>query len=391
MLARVRSLAIVAGAAVLFAAGCFSASSQTAFYRVDQSAIAAGKPGSLIHNEKEDVSPYGGSKYRILYRSVGLQGEPIAVSGMVFVPPGDEPAGGWPIVAWAHPTSGLIPKCAPSVAGFGTDQVQGLEALLKQGFVVTATDYPGLGTPGPHPFLVGESEGRAVLDSVRAARELMGGTSPYAALWGHSQGGQAVLFAGKLAPSYAPELKLVGIGAAAPATILAQLLRDDLDTAGGKNLLAMTLYAWNEVFDAPIAQVVEPQAMPVVNALAQVCLETIEDLPARYLDGEELMKGFLSVDNITAIEPWKELMAANTIGALPEEIPVLLLQGDKDETVPESVTTAYFQESCKAGSTISMQVMPGVTHMTAAKAGAPRFIQWLGELAAGKAATSNCS
>lgn len=391
MLATVRTVAIIAGAGILLAATCFSASSQTAFYTADPAAIAAGDPGSLIHNEKEDVSPYGGSKYRILYRSVGLKGEPIAVSGMVFVPGGDEPAGGWPIVAWAHPTSGLVPKCAPSLAAGGTDQVQGLEDLLKQGYVVTATDYPGLGAGGPHPYLVGDSEGRAVLDSIRAARELMGGKSPYAAVWGHSQGGQAALYAGQLAPTYAPEIKLVGVAAAAPATLLAQLLDDDVDTAGGKNLLAMTLYSWNEVFDAPMAQVLDPEAVPIVNALAQVCLESIEDLPARYIDGQELMKGFLSVDNITDIEPWKDLMDANTIGALPKEMPVLLLQGDKDETVPPSVTKSYFEASCKAGSNISIQVMPGVTHLTAARDGAPYFIQWLDELAAGKTVASNCS
>ncbi|WP_423065067.1 alpha/beta fold hydrolase [Devosia sp. CN2-171] len=385
-----RSLAVLMASGLILAASCFGAASQTAFYTADPAAIANGKPGSLIRNEKIDVSPYGGSKYRVLYRSVGVKGEPIAVSGMIFVPGGDEPAGGWPIVAWAHPTSGLVPKCAPSVAGFGTDQVQGLEALMQEGYVVTATDYPGLGTPGPQPFLVGESEGRAVLDSIRAARELMGGTSAYAAVWGHSQGGQAVLFAGKLAPDYAPDVKLLGVGAAAPATILAQLLRDDLNTGGGKNLLAMTLYSWNEVFDAPITQVVEPKAMPVVDALAQVCLETIEDLPARYIDGEELMQGFLSVDDITALEPWKGLMDTNTIGPLHKGMPVLLLQGDKDQTVPESVTASYFAESCKAGSNVSMQVMPGVDHMTAAKEGAPHFIQWLGDLVAGTPAASNC-
>lgn len=386
----VRALAILAGTAAALAATNLEALAQTRFYTVDQSMIADGQPGSLIHNEKIDVSPYGGSKYRILYRSVGLKGEPIAVSGMVFVPGGDEPAGGWPIVAWAHPTSGIVPKCAPSLAGFGTDQVQGLEALMQQGYVVTATDYPGLGTPGPHPFLVGESEGRAVLDSIRAARELMGGASPHAALWGHSQGGQAVLFAGRLAPSYAPDINLIGVGAAAPATFLSQLLRDDIGTYGGKNLLAMTLHAWDEVFGAPIDQVVEPEALPVVNALAQVCLETIEDLPARYIDGQELMQGFLSVDNITSLEPWKKLMDENTIGPLQKTMPVLLVQGDQDQTVPESVTTSYFHQSCKAGTDISIRIMPGVSHMTAARDGAPHFIKWLDALASGQKVASNC-
>lgn len=92
--------------------------------------------------------------------------------------------------------------------------IMGLPELLKRGYAVVAPDYPGLGTPGPHPYLVGESEGHAVLDAVRAARN-----APEAhagqrfAVWGHSQGGHATLFAGLLAQSYAPELQLVGVAA----------------------------------------------------------------------------------------------------------------------------------------------------------------------------------
>ena len=54
----------------------------------------------------------------------------------------------------------------PDTAGL----IFGLNQMLAQGYVVTATDYPGLGTQGIHPFLIGVSEDRAVLDSVRAAR-----------------------------------------------------------------------------------------------------------------------------------------------------------------------------------------------------------------------------
>ena len=80
------------------------------------------------------------------------------------------------------------------------DTIPHLQALIALDYVVAATDYPGLGTPGPHPYLVGESEGRAVIDSVRAARDLekVGASTRYA-VWGHSQGGQAALFAGEIA------------------------------------------------------------------------------------------------------------------------------------------------------------------------------------------------
>ncbi len=360
------------------------------FYLAAPSDLAAGKPGSLIRSEPDGNAPLGGRKYRVLYRSTGLDGEPIAVSGMVFVPSGAMPPSGWPIVAWAHPTSGLISRCAPSLARGGTEQVQGLEPLLARGYVVTATDYPGLGTPGPHPFLVGNSEGRAVLDSIRAARGLIGGRSPYAAVWGHSQGGQAALFAGQLAGAYAPDIRLIGVAAAAPATNLADLLEHDLDSSGGKNLLAMTLYSWSEVFGAPIENVVTPEAMPTVDSLANVCLESVADLPARLLSGRTLSKDFLSVSNITALQPWKSLMTANTVGTLPPALPVLLVQGDADDTIPLAVTKTYMESLCKAGSTVRLSVLSGVGHLNAAKKGASDFVAWLDQLASDAAVADDC-
>src|SRR5271170_2262080 len=79
--------------------------------------------------------------------------------------------------------------------------------MLDRGYVVAATDYPGLGTPEVHPYLVGESEAHAVLDSVRAARAIPeAAAGARFAAWGHSQGGQAALFTGIEASRYAPEL-----------------------------------------------------------------------------------------------------------------------------------------------------------------------------------------
>ena len=103
-------------------------------------------------------------------------------------------------MAWAHPTTGVVPHCAPSLAIFVFQQMAGLRQLIEQGAVVAATDYPGLGTPGPHPYLVGDSEARAVINSVRVARSLpgVGGGNSFA-VWGHSQGGQASLYTGLIA------------------------------------------------------------------------------------------------------------------------------------------------------------------------------------------------
>jgi hypothetical protein len=122
--------------------------------------------GRLIQAQPLAGAPDGASAYRILYQSTGLRGEPITVSGMVIAPPGPAPDGGRPVVAWAHPTTGVVERCAPSLARKRFQMIAGLRLMLARGYVVAATDYPGLGTPEVHPYLVGESEGRAVLDSV---------------------------------------------------------------------------------------------------------------------------------------------------------------------------------------------------------------------------------
>jgi hypothetical protein len=118
------------------------------------------------------------------------------------------------VVAWAHPTSGLADHCAPSRHGMrGLACMHGwLDALLRRGYVVVATDYEGLGTPGLHPYLVGASEGHAVLDGVRAAARLRGaGVGGRTVAWGFSQGGHAALWTGEVARAYAPDVRLSGV------------------------------------------------------------------------------------------------------------------------------------------------------------------------------------
>src|SRR5271155_707075 len=190
--------------ALIFISGV-GASAQTAFYSATPQDLE-GSPGTIIRAEPMLFAPGYISAWRVLYRSRGLHDEPIAVSGIVIAPHGAAPQGGRPIVAWAHPTTGVVTRCAPSLAFFVFQQIQGLRELAAQGYVVAATDYPGLGGPGVHPYLVGESEARAVLDIVRAAHSMQGlGASSQFAVWGHSQGGQAALFTGLIAKTYAPD------------------------------------------------------------------------------------------------------------------------------------------------------------------------------------------
>src|ERR1700678_2661388 len=311
-------------------AGTTAASAQTAFYRAPSSAIA-GPPGTLVRQQMIDGAPLGATTYRVLYRSTGLDDKPILVSGVVIVPEGDPPPGGRPIVAWAHPTSGIASRCAPSLAIFLFQQIQGLRSFVRDGYVVAATDYPGLGTKGPHPYLVGVSEARAVIDSVRVAAQLPGaGGGKKFVVWGHSQGGHAALFTALIAKTYATELELLGVAAAAPATDLVTLMNDDIDSVGGKNITAMTLWSWQRVFDANMDKVVDRRAIPAIDQLAKECIEGPFDLKTRQRTEQPLEKDFLTTRHPSDVEPWHGLLAKNSPGTLPPALPVFLAQGAAD-------------------------------------------------------------
>jgi acetyl esterase/lipase len=370
--------------------GPLPAAAQNAFYQAPENDIA-GPIGSLIREEPRSGAAAGAAAHKVLYRSTKPDGSPIVVSGIVIVPAGQAPAGGWPIVAWAHPTTGVVPRCAPSLAIFLFQQIAGSRRLLEGGYAIAATDYPGLGTPGPHPYLVGESEARAVIDSVRAARSFPGlEHSNRFAVWGHSQGGQASLFTGMIAKTYAPELQLVGVAAAAPATDLATLMTDDLNTMGGRNLTAMTIWSWSRVYGASMEEVVAPGAISTVNALAEQCIEGAFDIYVREKMSAPLEKTFLSVKNPATVEAYRTLLERNAAGVLPAEIPVFLSQGLKDELVRPAVTHAYMQRLCKAGSPVKMLNLPNVSHGFAGYDSADAAVDWIADRFARRAVPNDC-
>lgn len=363
---------------------------QTPFYQAGDAEIA-GPPGSVIRSEPMSGAAAGAGAHRVLYRSTSPDGKPIAVSGVIIIPAGTPPPDGWPVVAWAHPTTGIVPRCAPSLAIFIFQQIAGSRPLLERGFAIAATDYPGLGTPGPHPYLVGESEARSVIDSVRAARTFPGmSNATRYAVWGHSQGGQAALFTGMISNAYAPELQLLGVAAAAPATDLATLMTDDLNTTGGRNLTAMTVWSWSRVYGAPADSVIAPAAMPTVDRLATECIESLFDIVVRDRTSAPLAKEFLTIANPAAIEPWKSLLTKNTPGALPPQIPLFLAQGTSDGLVRPQVTTNYMQKLCQAGSRVRMLIMPDVSHGFAGRDAADDAVNWIADRFAGRPVANDC-
>lgn len=345
------------------------------FYAVAPAELA-GKPGTIIRKESLRIHPVGSRGHRILYRSTGLDGRPIAVSGIVLIP---EKAGNdRPIVAWSHATTGVAAKCGPSLSGGSLDKIPGLNDMLNRGYVVVATDYPGLGLPGPHSYLVGISEGRAVLDSVRAVHNLDDARAgKQFAVWGHSQGGHAALFAGELASSYAPELRLAGVAAAAPASELAELFEDDLATFAGHALTALTLNAWSSVYQRPLEDVIHPEAVEYVRHIGAECItggprDLLADLSALH----KLKRSFLISDPVRT-QPWDKMVSTNTPGRMRAGAPVFLAQGNFDKIVDASVTRKFAAKLCRNGTPVRFFSVPEATHEMISHSSAPATISWM--------------
>src|SRR5207302_7811780 len=142
---------------------------------------------------------------------------PATAVATVFAPT-DPPAGPRPIITWEHATTGLLQKCMPSLWSAPTAVIPWRDRIVMVGWVVVATDYSFAEKGGPHPYLIGEGEARAALDSVRAARQMSELTlDKRMVVSGYSQGGHAALWTGIVGPRYAPDLEILGVAAIAPA------------------------------------------------------------------------------------------------------------------------------------------------------------------------------
>src|SRR5262245_43170685 len=168
------------------------------------------KPGALLRSEplKDVILPAGVRGWRILYATTVDDSTPATAVATVFAPT-DPPAGPRPVIAWEHGTTGLLQKCMPSLLSFPTKGIPERDRIVKAGWVVVATDYSFAEKGGPHPYLIGEGEARAALDSVRAAHQMSEVILDKSmVVWGHSQGGHAALWTGIVGPRYAPDLKI---------------------------------------------------------------------------------------------------------------------------------------------------------------------------------------
>ena len=392
-------VALVLALAISGGTGSVDTSAAGAFYEAP-APLPDGGAGTVVRSEpmvipKAVKAPAGSASRRVLYITTDPRtGRRRVASGTVMTPPGAAPGGGRPVLAWAHATIGVAPKCAPSLDRTPAPAtVPGLGEFLKRGWTVASTDYPGLGTAGPNAYLVGDAEGRAVLDAARAARALEpGDTSAETVVWGHSQGGQAALFAGQDAAGYAPELDLLGVAAAAPAVELKELLDLDGKSSDGLVLGSMVLWSWPKtVPGVSLDGLVGAEGRRLVDAIASRCLKgtgpLTRDLAAA---GLERLGGSVQLEELAGDPGWAGALEANTPRAGGSGPPLYFAQGTADPLVRPRTTASYFRRLCRAGRQARLVLMPGVGHVKAGEAGAGGAVAWAQALRAGDGAPPGC-
>lgn len=352
-----------------------------AFYRPPASLPRVHGTPIWVRAAPRDVRLTAGARtWLVLYRSTSLDGRAIAVSGSISIPRGRPPRGGWPVVSWAPGTTGVAARCAATripASEAVSYVVPVLNSWLRRGYAVARTDYEGLGVPGGRfSYLIGHSEARGVLDIVRAARAIDARIGGRVVIAGHSQGGQAALFAAADAPHWTPELRLRGVAAFAPANHFAPGLRPILAMTepSAASAAVAAIFASMGQYASPrlrLRRVLTPKALALAPTLRTGCFAelSVPTSPwAKLAPADVLREGV--VDELSGV-----LDAQNP--ALRIRVPVLLAYGLDDTTVVPAGVRRLSGELRARGDHVQGRGYPGVDHAGIVAAAAHDTLVWL--------------
>lgn len=336
-----------------------------------------------------DMSATAGESVVMTYKMLGINNEEVQATALVFTPKKAPPAKGWPIVVWAHGTTGVADICAPSRSQLNSYIKAMIDGLLTAGYVVVAPDYEGLGEPDNkelHPFLNVKSEAFSITDAVVAARNYLG--NKVSNRWmtvGHSQGGHAALSAaqyqsraqldykGTVAVAPASNLELIllaGESLAAQQTNLTDKITTlaSLDTftalitAGLRNPNPSLQYS--QVFKSPTDQIADNAETDCyislgqefglgMQAYAQTHVGDITNYPRTQSGFMTLspVKKFLNTDS----QPLQVKIST----------PIIIYQGAMDTTVPKVATDTLLSGDAAKNSQITYKTNTTWDHGTA--------------------------
>lgn len=332
------------------------------------SGMLQGAPGQLLKQEPlqaRQMLENAGVNLRLLYTSTdGLSGEGLLpVSGVLYLPKGEAPAGGWPLMAWTHGTVGIADVCAPSYNGRQQQDMTYLNRFLAQGYAVVASDYQGLGTVGTHPYLATRPAAYSNLDIIRAVKAAGFPVTDRVVLFGQSQGASAAIATADYAPDYAPEIALAGVVATgapyfndAALDALERIRKpDDVDPMLGYTFLAMTLV--QQVDPAfQMRDYVTDAAWPVASRVKDTCYAEIKSMVteaqlSRRISFKQSPSVALRGGFARMGYPDKKLNA-----------PVFFGTGGKDQDTPPRMQAGLVRDLCKAGTKVQAVLYPELDH-----------------------------
>jgi pimeloyl-ACP methyl ester carboxylesterase len=336
------------------------------------------RPGMLLRSEplKNASLPNNMRGWRILYTTSIDDKTPLVAAIATVFASNNPPAGPRPVIAWQHGTMGVVQRCAPSLLSAPMSGIPAVEQIAKAGWVIVATDYSFSKNGGPQPFLIGEAEARAALDSVRAARQMPElKLDSRTVVWGHSQGGHSALWTGIVGPRYSPDVSIVGVVAIAPPGDVLNLL--SMSAPLDRRLGPYIAVAYSRFYpDISFEQSVHSTAQTAAREIAKLCGFIPQEDPRRIA---ALLKEFdgraLTTDTNSALYArLKQNTADERITA-----PLLVAQGVLDAVVPVSATNAYVIRRCAAGQQLEYWTFAGQDHSSIVQSGTPlseRLIMW---------------
>jgi pimeloyl-ACP methyl ester carboxylesterase len=327
---------------------------------------------------------------RITYTSTsGIDQSLTTVSGTVFAPKGTPPDGGWPVLAFGHPTSGTETDCAPSLSPDLLTSSVIVTGLVKAGYVVAVPDYQGLGLNNTyHPYLDSTTEGYNLIDSVRAARKLIPNTSDRWLAIGISQGGQAAWAANELSDTYGSGLKLLGSASMSPAADIVGFAdaaaSGDL-TKDQQQLLVLVLNAFkNEHADFNLDDY--RNGIVVQNWDTLLACQG----PATAQRGgvtDQLTAEDLRPVSPAAVDTLRGYLQNASLPKVRAPQPMLVIYGGQDQLVPAPWTAAALQRACGLGDVIEIRFQPDSGHDVDASGAFP----WITDRFKGVPAINSCA
>ncbi|HCJ0571041.1 TPA: alpha/beta fold hydrolase, partial [Acinetobacter baumannii] len=356
----------------------------------------SGTPTNNIQNPVVKVEAYTSTNLGsvaaessiLTYKMLGQSGQEVQATSLVFTPNTPPPVGGWPIVVWAHGTTGVADVCAPSKAALADSTKDLISKLLAAGYVVVAPDYEGLGTPGIHPFLNVKSEAFSITDAVVAARNYLSQrnllTSKKWVTVGHSQGGHAALGAAQYASR--AQLEYKGTVAVAPASNLGFILIAGEQSVANATLdKKISMYAQLDTYTALVTAGIRntqptfdyPQVFtPQISSIAQQA-ETICSGPLGQAFGAGMTQYVTehngTLDGYTRTQP--NFMAVPLVKTFLDKdsqplqvkvtTPIIIYQGLADSTVPKVATDILISNATVVGTKINSYVTGNWDHGTA--------------------------